>query len=167
MTIICDGTYLRHQKSANNIYQCKSYSVQKKCPLTKPFTIATTDGFIVDCPTYNGKENDATILKSLLSESNDISQLLRPGDVFILDRGFRDVVLFLVSKNYVVLMSALKGKAKQLTTKQSNNSSFVPKLRWVIEAAYGIIGEKFKLLHHQFDNKRLPRAESIVKIACF
>lgn len=45
--LVCDGTYLRHQKSTNNDYQRKSYSGQKKVPLTKPFTICTTNGLIV------------------------------------------------------------------------------------------------------------------------
>ena len=37
--LICDGTYAGHQKSTNNEYQMKSYSGQKKVPLSKPFTI--------------------------------------------------------------------------------------------------------------------------------
>ena len=37
--VICDGTYLRHEKSASNIYQRKPFSIQKKVPLCKPFTI--------------------------------------------------------------------------------------------------------------------------------
>lgn len=30
LVLICDGTYLRHEKSSNNIYQRKAYSGQKK-----------------------------------------------------------------------------------------------------------------------------------------
>lgn len=30
LILICDGTYIRHQKSTNNMYQKKSYSGQKK-----------------------------------------------------------------------------------------------------------------------------------------
>ena len=50
---IYDGTYLRHGKSANNAYQKKSFSGQKKTQLCKPFTICTTTGYIVD--TYGQK----------------------------------------------------------------------------------------------------------------
>ena len=39
LVIICDGTYLRHEKSANNAYQRKPYSGKKKVPLCKPFTV--------------------------------------------------------------------------------------------------------------------------------
>ena len=45
--LICDGTYARHQKSTNNEYQRKSYSGQKKVPLCKPFTVSTTDGYVI------------------------------------------------------------------------------------------------------------------------
>jgi len=46
--IICDGTYCYIQKSANNLIQRLTYSVQKGRPLVKPFVICTTDGFIID-----------------------------------------------------------------------------------------------------------------------
>lgn len=64
-------------------------------------------------------------------------------------------------------MPALKGKRKQLTTLEANDSRFVTKLRWVVEAVHGIIGSKFKLLHHEFDNKRLLSAKTYCKIANF
>ena len=41
--IICDGTYLRHEKSPYNAYKKKSFSGQKKTPLCKPFTMCTTN----------------------------------------------------------------------------------------------------------------------------
>lgn len=147
------GTYLRHEKSANNAYQRKSNSGQKKVPLCKPFTISTTDGFVVDVPgPFEANLNDAQILKIVLEEPDGISQILRPGDIFFLDRGgFRDVVTYLKEeKGFRVFMPALKGKRAQLTTEESNNSRFVIKCRWVVEAVHGIFGRKFKLLHHVF-----------------
>ena len=142
--VICDGTYLRHEKSSNNAYQRKSYSGQKKVPLCKPFTICTTNGFTIDAPgPFNGTMNDAEILRAVLDDPNGISSILKPGDVFILDRGFRDVISDLEEKGYSVWMPALKGKKNQLTTRESNSSRFVTKLRWVVEAIHGIIGRKF------------------------
>lgn len=62
--LICDGTYVRHQKSSNNEYQRKSFSGQKKVTLCKPFTICTTDDFVVDMlGPYIVNENNAEILK--------------------------------------------------------------------------------------------------------
>lgn len=64
-------------------------------------------------------------------------------------------------------MPALKGKRAQLTALESNQSRKVTKVRWVVEAVHGIIGRKYQLLHHQLDNKLLPKVSSYCKIACF
>ncbi|EFN70468.1 hypothetical protein EAG_10826, partial [Camponotus floridanus] len=145
--IICDGTYLRHEKSANNVYQRKSYSRQKKTPLCKPFTICTTNGYIVDLAgPFNGTINDAKILQRVLENETGLMSILKKGDVFVLDRGFRDVKNFLEDKGFVALMPALKGNTKQLSTEDSNSSRCVTKIHWVIECVHGIIGQKYKLL---------------------
>ncbi|KYN19763.1 hypothetical protein ALC57_07916, partial [Trachymyrmex cornetzi] len=144
LAIICDGTYVRHQKSANNSYQRKSYSGQKK-------------------PHYN----DAQILQYLLQQPDGLSELLERDDIFILDRGFRDVRAILEEKGFKVLMPALKGKKNQLTTAESNQSRLVTKVRWVVEAIHGIIGQKYKLLHNQFQNTSLPNLSLYCKIVCF
>ncbi|EZA55469.1 hypothetical protein X777_04750 [Ooceraea biroi] len=71
--LICDGTYARHQKSTNIEYQRKSFSGQKKVPLCKPFTLCTTDGYIVDMlGPYFANQNDA--LKILFTGSYQLSQ---------------------------------------------------------------------------------------------
>ena len=71
LSITCDATYLRHQKSSNNVYQRKSYSGQKKTSACKPFTICTTIGYVinVDGP-FNATKNDAKILEELLKSPN-------------------------------------------------------------------------------------------------
>ncbi|XP_018403017.1 PREDICTED: uncharacterized protein LOC108779943 [Cyphomyrmex costatus] len=166
--VICDGTYARHQKSANNEFQRKSFSGQKKVPLCKPFTICTTDGFIVDMlGPYPANLNDAEILKMLLKDPEGLCKLLEEGDYAVLDRGFRDVKNDLEDKNIKVLMPALKGKRKQLTTKESNESRFVTKLRWVVEAVHGILKQKYKLLDHKLDNKILPKVRALFRITSF
>lgn len=111
--------------------------------------------------------NDAKILQHVLSDPNGLRSILKKGDVFILDRGFRDVKDWLESQGFVVLMPALKGKRKQLPTNEANESRFVTKLRWVVEAVHGIIGSKFKLLHNQFNNNMLDSAMLYCKVANF
>lgn len=64
-------------------------------------------------------------------------------------------------------MPALKGNRKQLTTEEFNSSRFVTKIRWVVEAVHGVIAKKYKLLHHQLDNKLLPKVGLYCKIACY
>lgn len=168
LLIICDGPYARHQKSSNNEYQRKSYSVQKKVPLCKPFTVCTTDGYIIDMlGPYHANQNDATIMKGIMSSANGLPELVVPGDAFIVDRGFRDVKAELEQKGFQVLMPALKGKRKQLTTIEANDSRLVTKIRWSVEAIHGILKQKFQLLDKRLDNKTLPKIGSYFKIAAF
>ena len=90
LILILDGTYARHQKSSNNAFQIKSYSGQKKVPLCKPFTIYTTDGYVVDMlGPYPANLNDAEILRLILKDPHSLSQLLKENDFAVLDRGFR------------------------------------------------------------------------------
>ena len=157
--LVCDATYLYHQKSTNNDYQRRSYSGQKKKPLTKPFTICTTNGLIVDIMgPYFANQNDAQIMQQIIEDPNGLVTLLKDGDAFFVDRGFRDVQALLEEKKYKVYMPALKGKRNQLNTEESNRSRKVTLVRWVVEAIHGIIGMKYKLFHQQFDNKMIPKA---------
>ncbi|KMQ85075.1 hypothetical protein RF55_16609 [Lasius niger] len=151
--LICDGTYIRHQKSSNNEYQRKSYSGQKKVPLCKPFTVCTTDGFIIDMlGPYYANQNDAEIIKLVMEDPHGLRTLMREKDIFILDRGFRDVEAFLKKEKYEVLMPALKGKRNQLTAKESNESrsqsqqqAFIPKI--------GLYCRIVSFLHNEFGQR--------------
>ncbi|XP_058799408.1 uncharacterized protein LOC131668928 [Phymastichus coffea] len=168
LALIFDGTYLKHQKSFNNEFQRNSYSGQKKMPLVKPFTVTTTIGYIVDtCGPYEGTKNNAHIMKKVMVDPHSMFQFMKKGDIIIVDRGFRDVVSLLEEKEFIVIMPALKGKRKQLPTKETNESRFVTKLRWVIEGTHGQLKQKHKLLHHQLDNKLLLKAKSLNRIACY
>ncbi|XP_043478186.1 uncharacterized protein LOC122508731 [Leptopilina heterotoma] len=64
---------------------------------------------------------------------------MEQGDIFFVDRGFRDVKNFLESEGYNILMPALKGKRKQLMDREANESRFVTKFRWSVEAIHEII----------------------------
>ena len=67
LILIADGTYCYCQKSLNNYFQRKSYSVQKGRHLVKPFVICTTDGYIVDIyGLFEATKYDATILSLVL-----------------------------------------------------------------------------------------------------
>lgn len=73
---ICDGTYCYCQKSANNLFQRQTYSVQKSRPLVKPFVICATDGFIIDIyGFFEATKNDSTILKDIISTDQGLKQL--------------------------------------------------------------------------------------------
>lgn len=80
LALIFGGTYVRHEKSNNNAYQRKSFSGQKKIPLCKPFTIYTTDGYTIDIAgPFNANMNDATIMKTLFEDSNELKSIMNKG----------------------------------------------------------------------------------------
>ena len=102
-----------------------------------------------------------------MSKTDGLKSLLKNGDVFVLDRGFRDVKNELESDGYKVLMPAFKGKQKQLSTEQSNESRLVTKIRWPVESVHGVLGKKYNLLHNQLDNKLIPKVGSLCKVASY
>lgn len=89
---------------------------------------------------------------------------MQPGDIFIVDRGFRDAVFDLENRGFIVLMPALKGQQKQLIVEQANSSRFVTKTRWAVESVHGRIKKKFQLLEKLLDNKMLPNMKSYYQI---
>ena len=48
LILVIDGTYCYCQKSSNSYFQRKTFSVQKKTHLVKPFLFSTSNGKIVD-----------------------------------------------------------------------------------------------------------------------
>lgn len=137
---------------------------RKRFPVCKPFTICTTNGLIVDfAGPFPGTANDATIAVEVFKDAALLS-LLRPNDVLIVDRGFRDAVQHMKNLGFRVAMPAMKGRRKQLPCDEANNSRFVTKLRWIVEAVHGRVAQRYRLLHHSLDNKMLPKARSICRI---
>ena len=167
LILIADGTYAYHQKSKNNWYQRKSFSVQKNTHLVKPFTICTSDGFIVDFfGPYFGSSNDSSILNEIMQNNDQFTSLLKVNDCFVLDRGFRDSVNMLKTKGYHVKMPAFKGqKRKQISCEESNNSRIVTKVRWVVEAVHGIIKQKWSYLRTDIKNQTLVKIGTYFRIA--
>lgn len=94
-------------------------------------------------------------------------KLLKEDDIIVVDRGFRDVVKYLEDLKFRVLMPALKRKRNQLSTYESNQSRFVIKIRWVVEAVHGANKQKFNFLDRKLDNKLLPKTGVFCRIACF
>jgi hypothetical protein len=89
LVVIADGTYCRIEKSANNDVQYKTWSVQKQCPLFKPFLLCCADGYIIDCyGPFPANNNDATILNYVLENDRELQNILiKNKTTLILDRG--------------------------------------------------------------------------------
>ena len=152
-----DGTYLFVQKSSDNVFQRRSYSMHKHRNLVKPMIITATvsecsiDLYCNDPTPYgigrgyllsvsgaflaDGKNNDASIAESILkNKEENILGWLEEDGVIVVDRGFRDAVETMNQLGFNVQMSDfLKGK-KQLFTMDANHARSVTKVRWVIEA---------------------------------
>ena len=167
LILICDCTYAYHQKSRNNLFQRKSYSMHKHANLCKPFTVCTTDGFILEMfGPYLGTSNDASIMRDLLTNNKDFLSLLRKGDCFVVDRGFRNVVSLLQEKGFVVRMPSCKKKNQsQLSTEECNSSRLVTKIRWVVEAVHGVLKQKWRFLREEISNQSLVKVKPYFEIA--
>ena len=102
---------------------------------------------------YLANQNHADFMRTIIEDPNGLFKFLRTIYVFVLDRGFRDLDKDLEEKNFKVLIPALKGKRRQFLTKESNQSRFVTKIRWVVKAVHGMLKQKYHLLDHKIDNK--------------
>lgn len=165
--IIADGTYAYHQKSSNNLYQRKSYSGQKHRHLCKPFTVSVPNGLVLEMfGPFEANWNDAQILEWILDNEKWFTDLLRPGDIFILDRGFRDVKKKLEDLGFKVFMPAFKDpKKKQLSTQDANLSRMVTKVRWTIEVVHGDLKQRYRYLDGVIQNKSLSKVKNYFRIA--
>ena len=101
-------TYIYFQKSANNLLQRRTYSMQKGRPLIKPMLITTTTGYIVSCMGLyfaDYKNNDAEIAKHIIYKNKEsIVQWLEKGDILVVDQGFRDALDYLHLIGYQTYM---------------------------------------------------------------
>jgi hypothetical protein len=114
---------------------------------------------------FPATKNDATILSEILENDEHLRNLLKKDDVFILDRGFRDVIDELEKKQYAAHMPALLEKNQdQLTTSQANQSRFVTKVRYVVEKLNAHLKRSFKALR-DVQNKTLPHILKDYRIA--
>jgi hypothetical protein len=170
LAIITDGTYLYCQKSKDNTFQKKSWSVQKNASLVKPFVICATDGYIVDIfGPYPAVDNDAKILKNILSTNKDLRKLLKEKDHIILDRGFRDSIndLETVYKLKTHIPTCTPIKQNHMSTIDANQSRFVTKTRRTVEAINGLLKTMFRANDKVVDNKSLHHSIDDYRIAAY
>lgn len=170
--VICDGTYIYIQKSTNFFFQRESYSNHKYRNLVKPFLIVCCDGHIIDVSgPHPARYSDAQIMNDILNNETDhgdgvFNWFFQNGDVFILDRGFRDAVPNLQSHGYSVQMPETRhANERQLTTEQANKSRLVTITRWVVEVINGRFKRDFRLLRNNYVNLSLTFIIDYFKIA--
>lgn len=123
--------------------------------LVKPFLLVACDGHIIDVSgPYPATESDANIMKALFqNEDGELRSFFEAGDVFILDRGFRDAVPFLESLGYKIYKpESLEQGETQLPTVKANKSRCVTLCRWVVEVVNGRFKRDFKLFRQEYFN---------------
>lgn len=152
---IFDGTYTYVQKSSNYSYKKKTYSLHKYTNLVKPFMIVCTDGHIIDVlGPYPAITSDADIIKCEIQKPNsELKEFFRPGDGFILDRGFRDALPILNDCGYRTFVpGTLQAGETQMSTLAANKSRAVTICRWVVEVVNGRFKRDYKLLRQDYFN---------------
>lgn len=171
--VILDGTYLFIEKSTNFLFQRVTYSTHKYRNLMKPFMIVCGDGYILDVTgPYAARTSDAQIMEQILQNHNEPMEdgafhyFFEQGDVFILDRGFRDSIPLLESHGYVSHMPPSKGPDEnQLSTENANKSRLITMVRWVVETINGRFKRDFKLFRNRIFNRHVPQVFTDFKIA--
>ncbi|KAH3724256.1 hypothetical protein DPMN_050071 [Dreissena polymorpha] len=141
LILVLDGTYIYINKSNNFQFQRRSFSLLKGRPLVKPMVVVTTTGhFLTIVGPYmsDGNNNDAAILNHTLKTNiDDIRGLLREGDVFVVDRGFRDALPLLKDLGINAEMPSIMRKGeKQFTTGEANASRLVTKVSIILTGYY-------------------------------
>lgn len=147
--IFCDGSYLEVQKPTNFQAQRMSYSSQKHYNLVKPGLMVAPDGYILDIhgPYFSdNRNNDAAMLQNELEDDDrGYTNWFQNGDIFILDRGYRDSEPVLQQLGIQMKMPPfLERNQKQFTTEEANSSRLITKSRWIVESRNGHLKSIFK-----------------------
>lgn len=164
---IWDATYIFINKSSCYELQRKTYSGHKYRNLVKFMIVCTTSGYILDVIgpfICNGTNNDANITVDVLSKNLD--NFFRQNDLFVIDRGFRDALLFLQNKGYNYRMPSFLGATqKQHTAAEANTSRLVTKIRWIIESVNSRI-KKWRYFANILNNNNITYIEEDFKNIC-
>lgn len=168
--VIVDASYTYMGKSSNFKSLRKSFSLHKKRHLVKPCLIVAPDGYILDIhgPYFSdSRNNDASILKVEFEENvAGIDQWFQVGDVFLMDRGYRDSVPYLQNKGMHCKMPAvLERGQRQLSTEAANESRIITKSRWIVEARNGHLKSIFKFFDGLLPMAHIIHLNDFLKIA--
>jgi len=172
--LVIDGTYIRIPKNSNFRVMRQSFCVHKIYYLVKPIMIVAPNGHILDVhgPYFSdSRNNDANILRDQLRD--DIGGLrawLRDGDIFLVDRGYRDALEVLRQMNINVKMPGFvlrdeRGR-RQGVTEDVNASRLVTKSRWIVEARNGHIKSIFKFFKDMIPAPHVGNIGDFFRIGC-
>lgn len=106
--------------------------------------IVFTDCYIgAVCGPYPGNKKYAIVLNELLD--GNIWHCFAPGDVFLVDRHFRDSIAKISQNGFIAKMPEFANTpTAPLITEQANRSHLVAKNHYTVEAINGRIKQKFQ-----------------------
>ena len=91
---------------------------------------------------------------------------LAPGDVMVVDRGFRDTLDDLNWFGYETKMPRfLEKHQKQFTTTEANETRLITKIRWVIESANGRV-KQWRFFNNVVPNTMIKKIGDYFRIVC-
>lgn len=127
-------------------------------------------GYIVSTfgPYYaDAKNNDAEIIRNIIVNNKDgTHDWLQPGDVLVVDRGFRDCLPLLENLGYTTYMPKFLNKnQKQFSTEEANDTRLTTKIRWVVEAVNGRV-KQWRFFDKVMPNTLLPVVSDYFSIVC-
>lgn len=167
--VLNDCTYLYIEKSSCFKALRQSYSQHKGRHLIKPSMLVAPDGYILDIqgPYFsNAANNDANILVNELNrDGEEMREWFQGGDLFVVDRGYRDAIPTLQRLGIDVRMPALiEAEERQLTTEAANATRLVTKIRWIVEARNGLMKLLFKFLKDVISTTHLKNIRDFLLI---
>lgn len=103
----------------------------------------------------------------LKDENSSLVYFLKPGDHFVLDRGFRDSTSELdrIHVNWS-MPPFLDKRQKKFTTEEANEGRKVTMTRWPVEVQNGQLKNRFHFLENVIPILYLDKMEWFVRIAC-
>ena len=127
-------------------------------------------GYVVSTfgPYYaDSKNNDAEITKNIFMNNKDSARdWLKPGDILVIDRGFRDCLPLLENLGYSTYMPKfLKKNQIQFSTEEANETRITTKIRWMVEAANGRL-KKWRIFDKVVPNTLVPVVSDYFSIVC-
>lgn len=161
-----DATYVFIIKSSNYSFQKNSYSMQHERNLVKFMLCVATNGLILGAYSpFEARKNDATILNEIMIEQSNIFDKLQPGDVMVVDRGFRDCKEALKKRGFLV--KTPKGsQGNRMTRTDANEARFATKTRFVVEVRNSHIKNKWKYLSSTKNHQSIPYLKKNFQVCC-
>ncbi|CAB0041034.1 unnamed protein product [Trichogramma brassicae] len=129
--VYIDGTYTYTYKSSNFRALRQTYCRHKGEHLVKPALMVAPDGYILDVhgPFFSDSQNnDASMMRYQWENDENLRNWFEDRDIFIVDRGYRDVVPMLENLGFECRMPpTIRTGQNQLTTEDANEARMITK----------------------------------------